>query len=78
MHEVLSLQPAVKEPRQGLSEPWSITFTKADLGRVQHPHNDPLVIQLRVHNYDVKRILVDTNNSVEVMYCDLFKSLKLS
>ena len=45
----------------------SITFTKADLERVQHPHSDPLVIQLRLHNYDVKRILVDTNSLVEVL-----------
>ena len=36
-----------------------------DLERVQYPHNDPLVIQLRVHNYDVKRILVDTGSLVE-------------
>ncbi|GFS42021.1 hypothetical protein Acr_00g0077750 [Actinidia rufa] len=41
-------------------EPGSITFTKANLERVQHPHNNSSVIQLRVHNYDVKRILVDT------------------
>ena len=42
------------------------------------PHNNPLVIQLRVHNYDVKRILGDIGSSVEVMYYNLFKQLKLS
>ncbi|XP_057461870.1 uncharacterized protein LOC130752096 [Actinidia eriantha] len=31
---------------------------------------------LRIGGYDVKRILVDTGNSVEVMYYDLFKQLK--
>ena len=45
---------------------------------VQHPYADPLVIQLRINNYDVKRILVDIGNSIEVMYYDLFKQLKLS
>ncbi|XP_057463799.1 uncharacterized protein LOC130753627 [Actinidia eriantha] len=45
--------------------------------RVQHPHSDPLVVQLRIGRYDVKRILVDTGSSVEVMYYDLFKQLKL-
>ncbi|XP_057463294.1 uncharacterized protein LOC130753317 [Actinidia eriantha] len=54
-----------------------VTFTKADLKRVQHPHSDPLVVQLRIGGYDVKRILVDTGSSVEVMYYNLFKQLKL-
>ncbi|GFS29937.1 hypothetical protein Acr_00g0009190 [Actinidia rufa] len=67
----------IKKPRHTVFESGSITFTKADLERVQHPHTDPLVIQLRMNNYDVKRILVDTRSSVEVMYYDLFKQLKL-
>ena len=45
--------------------------------RVQHPHNDPLVIQLWIHNYDVKRIMADSNSSFEVMYYELFKQLNL-
>ena len=49
-----------------MSKPNSITLTKANLEQVQHPHSDPLVIQLRVYNYDVKRILVDTGNSIAV------------
>ena len=44
----------------------------ADLEWVQTLHSDPLVIQLWVHNYDMKMILLDTDNSVEVMYYDLF------
>ena len=53
-------------------------FTKADLERVQHPHSDPLVIQLRMNGYDVKMILVDIGSSVEVIYYNLFKQLELS
>ncbi|GFZ00158.1 hypothetical protein Acr_13g0015570 [Actinidia rufa] len=54
-----------------------VTFSRAELERVQHPHSDPLVVQLRIGGYDVKRILVDTGSSVEVMYYDLFKQLKI-
>ena len=78
MNKVLSVQSTAKKLRQMISKPESITFTKADLKRVQHPHADPLVIQLRMNGYDVKRILVNIGNSVEVMYYDLFKQLKLS
>ncbi|GFZ16802.1 hypothetical protein Acr_26g0000720 [Actinidia rufa] len=72
MHKVLSVQLLAKKPRQ----PESITFTKADLKKVQHPHSDHLVIQLRVNNYNIKRILMDIGSSIEVMYYDLFKYLK--
>ncbi|GFZ12774.1 hypothetical protein Acr_23g0011590 [Actinidia rufa] len=54
-----------------------VTFSRADLERVQQPHSDPLVVQLRIGGYDVRRILVDTGSSVEVMYYDLFKQLKI-
>ena len=77
MHEILSVQPTAKKARQHISEPRSITFIKADLEQVQHPHIDHLVVQLRVHNNNCKRILVDISSSVEVMYYDLFKLLKL-
>ncbi|GFZ03447.1 hypothetical protein Acr_16g0000710 [Actinidia rufa] len=66
MHDVLSVQSPAKKSRLTVSESRSITFTRAYLERVQHPHIDPLVIQLRMNNYDVKRILVDTGSSIEL------------
>ena len=78
MNEVLSVQSSGKKPRQTMFEPGSITFTKADLERVQHPHFNPLVIQLRMNGYDVRKILVNRGSSIEMMYYDLFKQLKLS
>ena len=78
MNEFLLVQTVAKKPRQIESKPGSITFSRADFKRVQHPHADLLVIQLRSNNYDVKRIPVDMQSSIEVMYYDLFKQLKLS
>ncbi|XP_057489449.1 uncharacterized protein LOC130775334 [Actinidia eriantha] len=77
MHEVLSVQSMPKKMKVTEAKRECITFSRADLERVQHPHSDPLVVQLRIGGYDVKRILVDTGSSVEVMYYDLFKQLKL-
>ena len=77
MQEVLSVQAMPKKMKMAEVDKECITFSKADLERVQHPHSDPLVVQLRIGGYDVKRILVDTGSSVEVMYYDLFKQLKL-
>ena len=36
-----------------------ISFSDSDLKDVQLPHNDPLVITLRIGNYDVQRVLID-------------------
>ncbi|GFZ00952.1 hypothetical protein Acr_14g0005870 [Actinidia rufa] len=77
MHEVLSVQAPPKKIKTAETERDCVTFSRAELERVQHPHSNPLVVQLRIGGYDVKRILVDTGSSVEVMYYDLFKQLKI-
>ena len=55
----------------------TISFSDSDLHDVQLPHNDPLVITLRIGNYDVKRVLVDQGSFAEVMYQELFEKLGL-
>ena len=46
------------------------------IGTIQ-PHDDALVIILRIGGYDVKRVMVDQGNAAEIMYPDLFKGLNL-
>ena len=41
------------------------------------PHDVVLVVTLRIGGYDVKRVLEDQGNDVEIMYPNLFKELKL-
>ena len=49
---------------------------KDKVGTIQ-PHDDALVVTLRIEGYDVKRVLVDQGSTVEVMYPDLYKGLNL-
>ena len=51
-------------------------FDKDKVGTLQ-PHDDALVVILKIGGYDVKRVLVDQGSGVEIMYLDLFKELKL-
>ncbi|XP_050241132.1 uncharacterized protein LOC126690031 [Quercus robur] len=52
-------------------------FSNEDkVGTIQ-PHDDALVVTLRIRGYDVRRVLVDQGSAVEVMYPDLYKGLKL-
>ena len=54
-----------------------LAFSDEDkIGTIQ-PHNDALVVTLRIGGYDVKRVLIDQGNAVEVMYPDLHKGLNL-
>ena len=51
-------------------------FDEDKVGTLQ-PHDDALIVTLRIGGYDVKRMLVDQDNGAEIMYPDLFKGLKL-
>ena len=46
------------------------------IGTIQ-PHNDALVITLRIGGYGVKRVMVDQGIAAEIMYPDLYKGLNL-
>ena len=46
------------------------------IGTIQ-PHDDALVITLRIGGYDVRRVMVDQGSAAEIMYPDLYKGLGL-
>ena len=46
------------------------------IGTIQ-PHDDVLVITLRIWGYDVKRVMVDQGSATKIMYPDLYKGLNL-
>ncbi|XP_030923549.1 uncharacterized protein LOC115950497 [Quercus lobata] len=54
-----------------------IGFTEEDKRGTIQPHEDALVVTLRIGGYDVKRVLVDQGSAVEVMYPDLYRGLNL-
>ncbi|XP_012846884.1 PREDICTED: uncharacterized protein LOC105966854 [Erythranthe guttata] len=55
-----------------------ITFGVEDETGIQQPHNDALVITAMVANYDVARILIDTRSSVDIIYYECFKQMRLN
>ena len=63
--------------RARLEWPLVMGFSDEDkIGTIQ-PHDDALVITLRIGDYDVKRVMVDQGNAAEIMYPDLYKGLSL-
>ena len=63
--------------RAGVELPLVIGFSDEDkIGTIQ-PHDDALVITLRIGGYDVNRVMVDQGSVAEIMYPDLYKGLNL-
>ncbi|XP_010245427.1 PREDICTED: uncharacterized protein LOC104588977 [Nelumbo nucifera] len=52
-----------------------ITFTNDDLRGVQAPYDDALLITAEVANFEMRRILVDTGSSTDVLFDDAFEKL---
>ena len=57
--------------------PLVLSFSDADKQGTIQPHDDALVVTLRIGGYDVKRVMVDQGSAAEIMYPDLFKGLGL-
>ena len=57
--------------------PLILGFSDEDkVGTIQ-PHDDALVVTLRIGGYDVKRAMIDQGSAVDIMYLDLYKGLGL-
>ncbi|GAU51074.1 hypothetical protein TSUD_13180, partial [Trifolium subterraneum] len=55
-----------------------ISFSPSD-GEGVFPHDDdPLVILVQILNCDVKRVLIDSGSSADIMYWEAFKAMQLA
>ena len=50
-----------------------IRFSEEDARRLHHPHDDALVVSLRVGDYNVHRVLVDNGSSADILYYSAFQ-----
>ena len=67
-----------QEPKRARVErPLIMGFSNKDkIGTIQ-PHDDALVITLRIWGYDMKQVMADRGSTAEIMYPDLYKGLSL-
>ena len=52
-------------------------FSDEDKAGTIQPHDDALVVTLRIGGFDVKRVLVDQGSAVKIMSLDLYKGLNM-
>ena len=53
-------------------------FSEANKEGTIQPHDDALVVTLRITGFNVKRVTIDQGSGAEIMYPDLFKGSGLS
>ena len=73
------LRPRIiaKRQRARVDIPLILGFSDEDkVGTIQ-PHDDTLVVTLRIGGYDVKRVMIDQGSAVDIMYPDWYKGLGL-
>ena len=54
-----------------------ITFTEQDLSSIRFPHDEPLIIKLRMEDCVVSRVLVDGESSVDILFLETFEKIGL-
>ena len=57
--------------------PLVLGFSDEDKVETIQPHDDALVVTLRIGGYDMKRVMIDQGSVVDIMYPDLYRGLNL-
>ncbi|CAH9058198.1 unnamed protein product [Cuscuta europaea] len=68
---------SVSTPPQKKGKTDPITFGPADLPNSPSPHRDELVVSMCIDNALIRRVLVDTGSSVNVLYLQSFEKMGL-
>ena len=68
-------QPEPKKAKMNFHP--TLSFSEEDKIGTTQPHDDALLITLKIGDYNVKRMMVDGSSFTEVMYPDLYKGLNL-
>ena len=75
--QLLAEEPQPEPKRAKMNFHPTLSFLEEDKIRTTQPHDDALLITLRIGDYDVKKVMVDGGSATEVMYPDLYKGLNL-
>ncbi|XP_075665284.1 uncharacterized protein LOC142634934 [Castanea sativa] len=54
-----------------------VEFLEEDAQRLRHPHDDDLVVSIRVGDYNTHQVLVDNGSSVDILYYPAFQQMRI-
>ena len=53
-----------------------IVFLERDSCEIRQPHNDPLVIILKVEEFNIHRVLISNGSLANIIYLPVFQQMK--
>ena len=62
-------------PRVAQRESPTIRFSEEDVRRLHHPHDDALVVSIRIEDYNMHRVLIDNGSSADILYYLVFQQM---
>ena len=69
---VHSVQLTGTMPKIARREGPIIRFSEEDARHLHHPHDDALVVSMRVGDYNMHRVLVDNGSLADILYYSAF------
>lgn len=54
-----------------------ITFIRANARGIQYPHNDAMVVTLKIVDYDVHCVPIENGSLVDVLFYDVFSKMNI-
>ena len=74
---VQNVQLTNSVPKMAQIENPIIGFSEEDARRLYHPHDDALVVSIRVGDYNTHRVLVDNGSSADILYYPAFQQMRI-
>ena len=74
---VQNVQLTNSVPKMAQIENPIIGFSEEDARRLHHPHDDALVVSIRVGDYNTHRVLVDNGSSTDILYYPAFQQIRI-
>ena len=78
LREVQNVQTSRRPPRMIREDEPAIIFTDEDARRLHHPYDDAIVITLAIANYTTRRVVIDNESSVDILYYPAFQQMRLT
>ena len=75
---VQNVQLTGSVPKIARRESPIIGFSEEDARRFHHPHDDALVISIRIEDYNMHRVLVDNESLADILYYPTFQQMGIS
>ena len=72
---VQNVQLTGSVPKIAQRESPIIGFSEEDARRLHHPHDDALVVSIRIEDYNMHRVLVDNGSSADILYYPTFQQM---